>query len=395
MQELSSLKRLLKFPQNHSFFLFGPRQTGKSTLLKEVFPEESSIYYDLLDTTEYLRLLKNPSLLSKEVFSRSPCISHVIIDEIQRIPELLNEVHLILESKKNPPYFCLSGSSARKLKRGQANLLGGRALTYSLAPLTINELGDQFYLNKALSLGTLPKVYLEHDKEIAKDILRSYVGTYLEEEIKAEALVRSLDSFVEFLHFAALENGNILNYSNIARDTGTSSITIKEYFHILEDTLLGFFLLPYSKSHREKIIKHPKFYLFDTGVQRALSKTLNLELTSGTSMYGNVFEHFIITQIINLSKYYKLDYEFSFFRTVQGEAEVDLIVDTPQSETFAIEIKAADTNLQPKDFRGLKHFAKINPKAQLICASLAPRRRLAGDIMIYPWQEVFELLGLS
>jgi len=378
------LKRQLKLPQEQSFFLFGPRQTGKSTLLKENFSNENSVYYDLLKSEFYNKYLADPSIFREEVLTRAKCFSHIIVDEIQRIPALLNEIHYLLESK-NPPIFCLSGSSARKLKRAEANLLGGRALTYSLQALTYKELGEKFNLERALNLGTLPAIFLSETEELAKEKLRAYVNTYLEEEIKAEALVRNLGSFLRFLQFAANENGNMINYSNIARETATKAREVKEYFQILEDTLLGFTLPAYAKSTRVRLSKHPKFYFFDTGVQRALAKRLTLDLSKQTPEYGKVFEHFIIREIVNICTYARNDYEFSFYRT-EDNAEVDLIIETPSGELYAIEIKSKENPLN-KDLRGLKSFRRICPKAKLICICQSPIRREMDGIDIYPWEE--------
>lgn len=386
------IKRQIILPKNANFFLFGPRQTGKSTLIKETFLNEESVYYDLLTSKDYERLLVNPSIFREEVQELDKKIKYIIVDEIQRIPNLLNEVHYLIENSKVTRFFCLSGSSARKLKRGQANLLGGRAWLRYLFPLTHVEIKEKFSLNKALKFGTLPKVYTSDDAT-AIEILNAYTETYLEEEIKAEAIVRNIATFVRFLRFAANENGNILNYSNISRETGTSYKTIQEYFQILEDTLIGFFLLPYSKSHRKQLIKHPKFYLFDTGIKNALSKKLNIELIPENSEYGKAFEHFIIAEMIRLNKYNKKDFDFSFYRTADG-AEVDLIVKTPEGKIYAIEIKSS-TNPSKTDIKGLKSFLSIEPKAIPICLSRVERKRRLGDIMLYPWKEGFSVLGLA
>lgn len=385
-------KRLLELPRNANFFLFGPRQTGKSTLIKETFLEKNTVFYDLLLSKEYTRLLANPSLFKEEIEAMDKKITHVVIDEIQRVPELLDEVHHLIENSKIKRYFCLSGSSARKLKRTNANLLGGRARIRYLFPLTHIELGEDFNLNHALRFGTLPPVYLSDDKN-AKELLESYVEVYLEEEIKAEAIVRNVGAFVRFLKFASYENGNILNFSNIARETATSHKTIKEYFQILEDTLIGFFLLPYSKSIRKRLVKHPKFYLFDTGVKNALSRQLSLELEPGNKDFGDAFEHFVITEMVRLNRYRKTNYEFSFYRT-SANAEVDLIIESPDRTIYAIEIKSSE-NPASSDFEGLKSFLEIQPKAIPICLCRAPRKRKVKDILIYPWQEALRFLKLA
>ena len=209
-----NISRRLKLPAHHSFFLFGPRQTGKSTLLRLTFSADKIIYYDFLKSEEHIRLSANPHLFRQEVASRGPRIKYVIVDEIQRIPQLLNEIHHILENP-SPPYFCLSGSSARKLKRSHANLLAGRAWKFQIFPLTHLELEKQFSLNKALNNGTLPSVYLAENLSSAQKTLRSYVEVYLKEEIEQEALTRNLGGFIRFLNLAAEENGNIINHSTM------------------------------------------------------------------------------------------------------------------------------------------------------------------------------------
>lgn len=386
------IKRLLELPRDHTFFLFGARQTGKSTLLHSMFNPHETLYYNLLKTEEHVRLSAQPRLFREEVSSRDRKVTHVVVDEVQRIPDLLNEVHLLLEGQE-PPYFCLSGSSARKLKRAQANLLAGRAWTYHLYPLTHWELGIDFSLDRALHLGTLPSVYLAKNEEGAHRTLRAYVETYLKEEIQEEALVRNLGGFLRFLTLAADENGNILNYSNIARETGTSYKTVKEYFQLLEDTLVGFLLLPYSKAVRKRLISHPKFYFFDTGVHRAMAKKLSVSLERRTSEYGRTFEHFLVTEFIRLIRYRELEAEVSFYHS-SSHVEVDLVIEIPPKRCCAIEIKATE-NPSAADLRGLKAFLSVCPKAELYLASLAPRKRRVDGIAILPWQEVFKAVGLT
>ncbi len=384
--------RILRLPENHSFFLFGPRQTGKSTLLKAILDPQTTMFYDLLRSEEYLRLTKNPSLFREEVLSRDQKITHIVVDEVQRVPELLNEIHLILEGPHSP-YFCLSGSSARKLKRSHANLLAGRAWTYHLYPLTHWELGERFSLERALNFGTLPSVYLSQEDAGARKTLTSYAEVYLKEEIQAEAIVRNLGGFLRFLTLAADENGNVMNYSNIARETATSYKTVKEYFQVLEDTLIGFTLLPYAKALRKRLIKHPKFYFFDTGIHRALNKRISVPLERKTTEYGRAFEHFLVTEILRLADYLESDYEFSFYQS-SNQAEVDLIVETPQKMTYAIEIKATESP-DLGSLKGLESFSEICKNAVLCCACLAPRKRIVKGISILPWEEIFSVIGLK
>jgi predicted AAA+ superfamily ATPase len=389
------IPRLLNPNFKHSFFLFGPRQVGKTTLIKKLFCEENTYFYNLLKISDFIRLQNNPEIIIEDIKARSKKITHVVIDEVQKLPEILDLVHYMIEELENPPIFILTGSSARKLKRGQANLLGGRALNYHLAPLTHIELINAeekkitfFSLKKALEIGTLPQIYLADEREFANSYLESYVDIYLKEEIKSEAVVRNLGSFVEFLRFAAEENGNTLNYAKISQDIGVSASTVKEYFQILEDTLIAFFLKPYSRTIRKKIVKSAKFYFFDTGVQRALAKRLSQELIPKTKDYGKCLEHFIIKEFIHLSKYLNRDLDFSFYRTESG-AEVDLIITTPSKEVYALEIKSSDAP-RKQEFGGLRSFQKVCPEAKLCCLSLAPHKYCLDGITIYPWQEFFK-----
>ena len=401
-----NIDRILKLPLKHSFFLFGPRQVGKTTLIKNSFGLDSCLIYDLLIPEELRRLKMNPGRFRDEVIYRDSKYTHVFIDEVQKLPEILDEIHYLLENMKKPPAFILSASSVRKLKRSNANMLGGRAFSFSLFGLTHLELiqSSKFSLYRSLEFGSLPAIYLlsmgdgtvaeigvRQQWQDAVLALRSYVNTYIKEEIQMEALVRNLDTFTEFLKLAADENTNVLNYSSIASDIGVSSATVKEYYQILEDTLLGFYLRPYSSRLRKKLSKHPKFYFFDTGVTRALQQKLSLELTPKTKEFGKAFEHFIIKEFIYTANYLNPDYKFSYYRT-ENNAEVDLIIEAPTGKVFAVEIKASDT---PKnsELKGLKSFKTLVPKASLICASLAEKRyKLDDDIWVYPWAELFDVV---
>ncbi|KAF0134588.1 MAG: putative ATPase [Candidatus Saganbacteria bacterium] len=383
------IQRQIKIPLTKSLFLFGARQTGKSTLLQSLFTEGNSFYYDLLKSEEFTRLAAHPEIFREEVSSRSSKITHVIIDEVQRIPALLNEVQYLMESSA-APYFALSGSSARKLKRSKANLLAGRALNYKLYPLMSSEIGRSFSLTRALQRGTLPSIYLEESDSIAQDMLRAYVDVYLKEEIELEAQLRNIGSFLHFLNIAANENGRVINFSNIARETGVSYQTVKSYFQILEDTLVGNFLFPYQRSLRKRLVQHPKFYFFDTGVVRALSKKISVPLEPKTPDYGRIFEHFIILEIMRAAEYNKLDYSFSYYRTESG-AEVDLIIETPKGQILAIEVKATNI-IESPHIRGLISFKESCPEAILYCVCLAPHRRIVDKVTIIPWQEMIKEL---
>lgn len=389
------IRRSIKLPQEFSFFLFGPRQVGKSTLLKERFPEERTLKYDLLDFSVLRKLERDPKLFYEEVQSRNEKVSHVFIDEVQKLPWILDEVHRIIENSKNPPIFILTGSSSRKLKKSQSNMLAGRAIEKTLYPFIYEEIKSNenktFSLDETLSYGSLPSVYLNPDKELKYEILKSYSNTYIKEEIKEEALVRNLNAFNEFLFFAAEENGNLINYSNIAQDTGVSLNTIKEYYQILLDTLMGFMLMPIKRSVRQQIAKSPKFYFFDTGVVRSLTNKLQAPLMKKTKDYGKAFEHWLIKEIIYKSKYTNKDYRFSFYR-VSEETEVDLIIEKPDRSLIAIEIKATD-NPRVEKLKGLKSFSKVFPNAELICASLADKAvQLESGIRIMPWEDLLEMI---
>jgi len=403
-------------------------------MLKSAFDPRKTFYLDLLQSSEYLRLSANPVLFREEVTAMGPQITHVIIDEVQRVPQLLDDVHSVLESKR-PRIFVLSGSSARKLKRSHANLLAGRAWTFHLYPLTSLELGERFLLSRALQYGTLPNIYLDNDDVSAQRTLRSYVDTYLQEEIQIEANVRNVGSFYKFLTLAADASGSIVNYSSLAHDTGVPVNTMREYFRILEDTLIGSFLPAFTRSAKgprscqwpfatgcrtenlrlvesknavvavdfsrrgstksatKRLVKHPKFLFFDTGVRNALLGRANVPLSEGTAEFGRSFEHFVILELIRINAYKEKAYRFSYYRTQNG-SEVDLVAESPNGETWGVEIKAStDPNL--KTAAGLHSLKEVVPHAHLICACLAPRKRVAGGITILPWQELFSELGLA
>ncbi len=391
------LKRALTIHQESSVFLFGPRQTGKSTWLRQFLSASEVLYYNLLDPLTYRRLIDNETLVQEEITSRHPQISHVIVDEIQKLPSLLDTVHYCMEEIPNPPKFILSGSSARKLKRGEANLLGGRALTRHMYPLTQREFledpvyKNQFSLQKFLERGGLPKIYFANNPEIARELLLAYVDTYLREEILQEAIVRNIQAFSKFLSLAAEENTNVLNFSNISKDTGVAASTIKDYYQILEDTLLGFRLETFSRTIRASVVRNPKFYFFDLGVVRAISKEIYLDLVPGTKAYGKAFEQFVIQEIIYNSRYRNLGYEFSYYRTYDG-VEVDLIIRKPNQEIIAIEIKSS-LSVQIKELSGLKSFGELLPQAKLCCICRAANPyTLDSKIQVLPYQQLYALL---
>ena len=377
--------RALKLPPNYSFFLFGPRGVGKTTLINQVLPKKNTLTLNLLDNELEYQLSTDKGAFRQILNSLPPHINWVYVDEIQKIPSLLDEIHHNLESNKKIN-FALTGSSARKLKSGQANLLAGRAFTLNLYPLSITELGADFHLNQALQFGTLPKIFdFDHDLD-KRAFLTAYVNTYLTEEIIAEGLARKLHAFKNFLKVAAFNNGEILSFNNIAQDTGVSARSIKSYYEILEDTLLGFRLYPYKKSIRKKQREKPKFYFFDTGIVRALQGLSSIELAPGTTEYGRAFEHFIINEIIRENSYRQADFTLSYFAT--NHSEVDLIIEKPSGETILIEIKST-SHVRPNHLTTLRSLLPSIPHSRgvVVCRELH-KRQAQDNLLICPWQKL-------
>jgi predicted AAA+ superfamily ATPase len=339
------LTRQLARPED-SFFLFGPRGTGKSTLLRQWFPD--ALWFDLLSQTEMFHLLRSPSYFSEAV-SRRPEGSWIVVDEIQKVPGLLDEVHRLIETGRYR--FALSGSSARKLKRGGANLLAGRATVTHLYPLSLIEAGPTVEPEDILAWGSLPKILLEREPLQRKRRLRAYVSTYMAEEIKAEAVTRRLDAFGRFLTVAGLANAQVTNLSNIARDAGVPRASVTSYFQILQDTLLGAFLPAWRPRLRIKEVSHPKFYFFDGGVARAL--TDRLDDRPSPEERGALFETFVFNEIKSALAYRELGGGISYWRTPDG-TEVDFIYHRGDVLT-AIETKSTDL-WKPEFGKGLIRF---------------------------------------
>lgn len=328
------VKRLSNPLKSNSFFMFGARGTGKSTLIRHLLGAE--IYeINLLDEETFDRFLTDQKLLENIVKSKKT--DWVFIDEIQRLPKLLNSVHKLIEETGQK--FALTGSSARKLKRGSANLLAGRAFLNELYPFTYLEIQNEFNLENTLHWGSLPKVYNSVLAEDKKAYLRSYALTYIKEEIIAEQLVRNLEPFREFLTVAAQCSGTVINYSTIAREVGVQAQTVQTYFQILEETFVGFLLPHFHRSIRKSQIEAPKFYFFDNGVMKSLESSLDSAPVQGTSVYGNLFESFFIQEVFRLNRYFEKDFRLSYFRTKHG-AEIDLIL-TKAKKTILIEIKSS------------------------------------------------------
>jgi predicted AAA+ superfamily ATPase len=310
------------FPsKTKSWLLFGPRQTGKSTYVKGLL-SASDLYIDLLPQRNFLNYVKNPGRIREEILAHLKLHDDFIcvIDEIQKIPSLLDEVHELIESTDIT--FILTGSSARKLRRGGANLLAGRAYNYHFFPLTFQELGPNFDLEKALIIGSLPTLWSDI-REDPREFLKAYTETYLKEEIAAEGLVRNIGPFSNFLDIAAANDGEIVNFSNMARECAVSVKTAQQYYQILEDTFLAFRLPAWKKSVRKRLVSHPRYYFFDPGVTNVLAHTLTEQLN--TRVRGRRFEQFVMGQILAAIEYKRLDLQLYYWRTNHG-SEVDLLI---------------------------------------------------------------------
>lgn len=384
------ITRTLKPSGKRSFFLFGARGTGKTTFLRSWFEGRDVLWIDLLDPVLEDRYARRPGLLSEQIEAGAAPEGWVVVDEVQKVPKLLDVVHGEIE--RSGTLFALTGSSARKLKHGSTNLLAGRAFVDHLFPMTATELGDGFDLETALEYGTLPgHLELEASDDKA-EFLRAYALTYLKEEVWAEQLVRKLDPFRAFLEVAAQCDGEIINATKIARDVGVDPKTVQSYFQILEDTLVAHVLEPYHRSVRKRQSKSPRFYFFDNGVSRALSRTLNVSLNSGTYAYGWAFERFVITEAFRRCAYLKNDYRLSFLRTKDG-AEVDLVIDRPGMLTALVEIKST-TQVDDTDLRHLKSFRAAIPDSEAVCLSQETTPRVVDGVRILPWKNGLHELGM-
>jgi predicted AAA+ superfamily ATPase len=363
------LNRLI---EKKSSFLFGPRSTGKTTLIRQEIAHDA-FYINLLNAQYSLPLSQNPGLLRSLIEAQDKTL--IVIDEVQKIPELLDEVHSLIEEKSYR--FLLTGSSARKLKRHHANMLGGRASQAALFPLTWYEMQqhEAFNLERVLRFGSLPRVYLADNPD---EELFAYVDLYLKEEIQAEALVRNLPSFSRFLKLAALASSEQINYSNIANDVGLSAKTIRDYYEILADTLLGFELPIWRSGKKRKVVATSKYYLFDCGVIHTLSGTKSVDRNS--DLYGRSFEHLLIQEVRAYQSYFRRRWELGYWRTSQGD-EVDLVVD----DSMAIEIKATQ-KVGLKDLRGLLKIRDEADWKNLILVSQDPLDQVLEGITCLNWQ---------
>ena len=355
-----------------SHFLLGPRQTGKSYLIRQALP--TARVYDLLDSSVYLSLSQNPGRLAEELTSGDRV---VVIDEIQRMPALLNEVHRLIESRG--VRFLLTGSSARRLRGGGVNLLGGRARTRHLHPLTRHELGKRFDLTRALACGLLPSIYFSDDPKADLD---AYAGTYLQQEVVAEGATRNVPAFSRFLRVAALANATLVNFTNIANDAQVPRTTVYEYFEILKDTLILHEVPAWAASKKRKPIVSSKYYFFDVGVVGSLQ---GRGVAPQTPEFGFAFETYLLQELKSHSDYVSGE-PISFWRSTSGY-EVDFLI----GDHTAVEVKAKAT-VGPHDLRSLRALGEERAFKRLLCVSLEPRRRQVENITILPYAQFLDRL---
>lgn len=369
------IERVLNLPfllQKKSHFLFGPRQTGKTSLIRHSLKGVRS--YDLLDNSVYLSLSQDPGRIAQEINPRDKI---VVVDEIQRLPVLLNEVHRLIEERGIR--FLLTGSSARKLRRGGVNLLGGRARTKYMHPLTYRELGNQFNLFKAIERGLLPSIYLSDDPHAD---LEAYTGSYLQQEIVAEGVTRNVPAFSRFLKVAALCNGTVVNFTNVSNDAQVPRTTVYEYFEILKDTLLLYELPSWRKSKKRKPLTSSKYYFFDVGVVATLQ---GRQFRPGTPEFGEAFETVLMHELVSYSDYISGE-PLSYWRSTSG-FEVDFIL----GDHTAVEVKAKE-NVSAHDLKSLRAIAEEKKLKRYLCVSLEPRRRNLENLTILPLREFLEAL---
>ncbi len=380
--------RQLNILKSNSFFLFGARGTGKTSLLDVEFSPQNSFRIDLLENHIYARLQSNPDELKEIV--RKENKEWCLIDEVQKVPALLDVVHLLIE--KNKQKFALTGSSARKLKRGAANLLAGRAFVFKLFPLTHLELGDSFELDDVLSYGSLPKIFSFTAAREKRLFLNSYAETYLKEEILIEQLIRNLPPFRKFLELSAHQDSQLVSYSSIARDILVDPKIVSNYYTILDDTLLGFFLEPYHTSLRKRQKKSPKFYFFDLGIRRALSGTLDYEITPKSYEYGSLFESFVVNEIYRNLTYAEKSFKLSFLR-IDEDLEIDLILERSGLPTYLVEIKSTN-QINESHLKSLKKVASIIEGSIPVILSKDQTEKKVGNILCLNWRSGLREIGV-
>jgi predicted AAA+ superfamily ATPase len=373
--DLPYVPRILDIPalmEKKSHFLFGPRQTGKTSLIYHTLKRVK--VYDLLDSSIYLTLSQNPGRIGQELTAEDRI---VVIDEIQRLPFLLNEVHRLIET--HGIRFLLTGSSGRKLRRGGVNLLGGRARTKYLHPFTYKEMGDKFDLSRVIERGLLPSIYFSDDPRAD---LQAYAGSYLQEEIVAEGVTRNLPAFSRFLKVAALCNSQIVNFTNVSNDAQVARTTVYEYFEILKDTLILYELPAWRKSKKRKSLASSKYYFFDVGVVSVLQ---GRKFRPGTPEFGEAFETYLMHELISYSDYVSGE-SLSYWRSTSG-FEVDFII----GDHTAVEVKAKG-NLSVSDLKPLRALSDEKKLKRYLCVSLEPRRRKVEDITVLPYKGFLEAL---
>jgi predicted AAA+ superfamily ATPase len=376
-------QREIKLSKSQSFFLFGPRGSGKSTLLEHWFDPGERVILDLLDFELASELASYPNNLLHRLAPFVGKKPWVLIDEVQKIPHLLDLVHKLIHEKKFK--FALTGSSARKLKRGAANLLAGRAFVYHLFPLTVTELHDQFSLDEALAFGTLPEVFKFDEKADKIRFLKAYATTYLKEEIVAEQIVRKLPPFNRFLDVAAHMNTDVINYSDIARDIHSDPKTVSGYYDILEDTLVGFRLPSYHTSIRKQQKKASKFYLFDTGIVRALAGQADYDLIPRSFEYGQLFEAFVVNEIHRRLTYKERQFKLSYLR-VNEDLEIDLIIERGNLPPTLVEIKSA-SRVDERHAKGLLTLGTDFKSSKQYLISNDPDPKRFSKVLACPWRE--------
>jgi len=381
---MKNIKRMLniKLPQKQSAFLWGARKTGKTTYLKEKFFR--SLFFDFLKTDLYFSITKNPSIFREWLLAKDKAVlkEPIILDEVQKVPQILDEVHWLIENKNLR--FILCGSSARKLKRGQSNLLGGRAWRYELFPLTSPEIGNMDLL-RALNHGLIPVHYLQNDEECKKS-LTAYIQDYLREEVFAEGLTRNIPAFSRFFDALGFSHGELTNYLNISRECGVDAKTVKEYYQILIDTLLAIRIEPFKKRQsRQVITKASKYYLFDVGVAGHL---VNRHITEPKGPeFGKAFEHFILMEIVAYRSYSGKDFAINFWRTKTG-LEVDFVLGNGE---VAIEIKGSSF-IDKKNLHGILAFcSEYHPKKSIVVC-IEKEMRIHDKIEILPYKIFLEQL---
>ncbi len=362
--------RILEVNDNSSFFLFGARGTGKTNWVVRKFP--NALLFDLLMDDTYTELLSRPSRLAERIPEQFS--DWIIIDEIQKVPLLLNEVHRLIEHRKLK--FILTGSSARTLRRKGVNLLAGRALTYHMYPLTAVELGNDFDIKKSLKIGQLPAALTHSDPQ---KYLKSYIKTYIREEVQQEGLTRNLPLFTRFLETASFSQGEVLNYTNIAKEVGSNRNTINQFFEILEDLLIAYRIYPFTKRAKREIVLSPKFYYFDVGVYRSIRPKGPLDTDAESD--GSALETLFLQEVKAINDYYNLGYEIYYWRT-RNKEEVDFIL-YGEKGLYAFEIKRK-ARLSSYDFKPLNLFMEDYPMAKPILLYGGSEAYFEGNIKVEP-----------